>query len=180
MTAATSEHPFGYPRHVSTNIHDCVHTFDFPTVLVCPDVFETEPVSEPDSCIIYHSGIQDYINITGLMQDSPYIVKVNIAHLAPAGDYLTNILFQNPTRLGGTDQFEIQPCGRTVPSCRGAICHVSDTLEKPESLGHMTDFIYDHTMDRIKVDFKEVQFFRSSVILFKSLTLVPRALSATA
>ena len=55
-----------------------------------------------------------------------------------------------------------------MPSCRGAICHVSDTLEKPESLGHMTDFIYDHTMDRIKVDFKEVQFFRASVILFKS------------
>ena len=53
-----------------------------------------------------------------------------------------------------------------MPSCRGAICHVSDTLEKPESLGHMTDFIYDHTMDRIKVDFKEVQFFRASVILF--------------
>ena len=93
MTAATPEHPFGYPRHVSTNIHDCVHTFDFPTVLVCPDVFETEPVSEPDSCIIYHSGIQDYINITGLMRDTPYIVKVNRAHLSPAGDsdYLTNI-----------------------------------------------------------------------------------------
>ena len=78
MTTATSEHPFGYPRHVSTNIHDCVHTFDFPTVLVCKDVFETDPVSEPDSCIIYHSGIQDYINITDLMQDSPYIVKVKI------------------------------------------------------------------------------------------------------
>ena len=44
-----------------------------------------------------------------------------------------------------------------MPSCRGAICHVADSLEKPESLGHMTDFIYDHTMDRIKVDFKEVQ-----------------------
>ena len=55
-----------------------------------------------------------------------------------------------------------------MPSCRGAICHVSDTLEKPESLGHMTDFIYDHTMDRIKVDFKEVQFLRASNILFTS------------
>ena len=73
------------------------------------------------------------------------------------GEYPAILSFQNPTRLGGTDQFEIQPCGRTVPSCRGAICHVSDSLEKPESLGHMTDFIYDHTMDRIKVDFKEVQ-----------------------
>ena len=79
---------------------------------------------------------------------------------------LTNALFQNPTRLGGTDQFEIQPCGRTVPSCKGAICHVSDTLEKPASLGHMTDFIYDHTMDRIKVDFKEVQFTRAHCLLF--------------
>ena len=155
MTTATSDHPFGYPRHVSTNIHDCVHTFDFPTVLVCKDVFETEPVSEPDSCIIYHSGIQDYINITDLMQDTPYIVKVRIPLVF--GEYPAILSFQNPTRLGGIDQFEIQPCGRTVPSCRGAICHVSDSLEKPESLGHMTDFIYDHTMDRIKVDFKEVQ-----------------------
>ena len=64
-----------------------------------------------------------------------------------------------------------------MPSCKGAICHVSDTLEKPESLGHMTDFIYDHTMDRIKVDFKEVQF---SVPCIISLTLdTTRALSVT-
>ena len=169
MSTATSEHPFGYPRHVSTNIHDCVHTFDFPTVLVCKDVFETEPVSEPDSCIIYHSGIQDYINITGLMQDTPYIVKVKKVN-GLTGDNFTNALFQNPTRLGGTDQFEIQPCGRTVPSCKGAICHVSDTLDKPESLGHMTDFIYDHTMDRIKVDFKEVQFESSVYTVSISIT----------
>lgn len=93
MTTATSEHPFGYPRHVSTNIHDCVHTFDFPTVLVCKDVFETEPVSEPDSCIIYHSGIKDYINITGLMQETPYIVKVKTIN-GLTGDSLTNTFFR--------------------------------------------------------------------------------------
>ena len=158
MTTATSDHPFGYPRHVSTNIHDCVHTFAFPTVLVCKDVFETEPVSAPDSCIIYHSGIQDYINITDLMQDTPYIVKVKTLVF---GENFVTLSFQNPTRLGGIDQFEIQPCGRTVPSCRGAICYVSDSLEKPESLGHMTDFIYDQTMDEIMVDFKEVKSLSS-------------------
>ena len=80
----------------------------------------------------------------------------------------SNFFPQNPTQFGNIDQFEIQPCGRTVPSCKGAICHVSDTLDQPESLGHMTDFIYDHNMDRIKVDFKEVKFHppRSTVSHF--------------
>lgn len=64
MTTAT-DHPFGYPRHVSTtNIHDCATPL-LPTVLgLARTCSWTEPVSEPDSCIIYHSRIQDYINIT--------------------------------------------------------------------------------------------------------------------
>ena len=46
-----------------------------------------------------------------------------------------------------------------MSSCRGSICHVtSDDVGgvKAVSLGHMTDFIYDSTMDHIKVDYKEV------------------------
>ena len=113
MTTATSEHPFGYPRHVSTTAHDCVHTFDFPTVLVCPDVFEAESVSEPDSCIIYHSGIEDYINITDLMQDSPYIVKVEIA---ATFDSRFTIHFRIPPRWGMLTSSRSSPAGGQCPA----------------------------------------------------------------
>ena len=78
--AATSEHPFGYPVHVSTDPHSCVHTFHFPTILTCNDTFAAETVSEPDSCIIYHSAIQQYIDISPLVGAQPYVVKVEANH----------------------------------------------------------------------------------------------------
>ena len=79
-STATSEHPFGYPVHMSTDSHSCIHTFHFPTILVCKDTFAQETVSEPDSCIIYHSAIQQYIDISPLVGAQPYIVKVESNH----------------------------------------------------------------------------------------------------
>ena len=48
-----------------------------------------------------------------------------------------------------------------MSSCRGSICHVtSDDAGgvKVVSLGHMTDFVYDSTMDHIMVNYKEVGY----------------------
>ena len=158
-STATSEHPFGYPVHMSTDSHSCIHTFHFPTILVCKDTFAQETVSEPDSCIIYHSAIQQYIDISPLVRDHPYVVKVGKQITAKV--LSLKIIFQNPSSIWSTDQYEIQPCGRTVSSCRGSICHVtSDDAGgvKAVSLGHMTDFVYDSTMDHIMVNYKEVGY----------------------
>ena len=134
-TAATREHPFGYPRHVSSDNKECVHRFVFPTVLVCTDLYETEKISEPDSCIIHHQGLNKFINISELVRPQPYIVTV-------------------PGLFDETNHYEIEPCGKLVSSCGGAVCHVSKTVK--ESLGHLTSMIYDENLDAIKVDYKEV------------------------
>ena len=129
-TAASAQHPFGFPRHNNTDTDLCIHTFNFPTVLVCPEVYQTKTVAEPDSCKIYHSGIEQYIDISALQRPEPYILN-------------------NTQR----EKFEIQPCGKNAPSCSGAICHVTSTNQ--DSLGHLADFTYQPQLDAIRVSYKE-------------------------
>lgn len=58
-----------------------------------------------------------------------------------------------PGLFDETNHYEIEPCGKLVSSCGGAVCHVSKTVK--ESLGHLTSMIYDENLDAIKVDYKE-------------------------
>ena len=139
--AATAEHPFGFPQHIRTDTDLCLHTFSFPTVLVCPDLYETKEISEPDSCKIFHSGVNRYIDISPLRKAAPYIIT--------GGSRGVDL----------SERFEIQPCGKMGPSCPGAICHLSPTSN--HSMGHLTDFTYQPALDSIRVNYKEVRHFLS-------------------
>ena len=116
--------------HNDTDRDLCTHTFLFPTILVCPETYEIKAVAEPDSCKIFHSGINQYIDISPLQRPQPYIIHYN-----------------------PRETFEIQPCGKNAPSCPGAICHVTSTNK--DSLGHLTDFTYQPQLDSIRVNYKE-------------------------
>ena len=133
-SAATAEHPFGLPQHISTDPQLCSHTFRLTTVLVCPDLYETKEISEPDSCKIFHTGVNRYIDISPLRRAAPYTITVD-----------------------PRESFEIQPCGQIGPSCPGAICHLSPTSN--HSMGHLTDFTYQPALDSIRVNYKEVSHF---------------------
>ena len=129
-STATAQHPFGFPVHNDTDRDLRTHTFLFPTILVCPETYEIKAVAEPDSCKIFHSGINQYIDISPLQRPQPYIIHYN-----------------------SRETFEIQPCGKNAPSCPGAICQVTSTNR--DSLGHLTDFTYQPQLDSIRVNYKE-------------------------
>ena len=74
----SADHPFGEPRHMSPDEAGSRVTFEFPTVLACKETYETETVTEPDSCQLYHSGINQYIDISPLVKQTPYIIEVTI------------------------------------------------------------------------------------------------------
>ena len=75
-TKAEQGHPFGFPRHIATDEQHCRITFEFPTILACDNLDKIQEISEADSCHIYHSQLNRYIDITPLMRDDPYIIKV--------------------------------------------------------------------------------------------------------
>ena len=148
--AATAEHPFGFPRHLRTDSDLCTQTFHFPTVLVCPDLYETKEISEPDSCKIFHTGVDRYIDISALRRKAPYVIT--------GGSRGVDL----------NERFEIQPCGQMGPSCPGAICHLSPTSN--HSMGHLTDFTYQPALDSIRVNYKEV----SHLDIFYIFHVVPQ------
>ena len=118
----------GKPEHVSTS--DCQTVFKFPTVLACRDT-TSDQIVEPDSCRIFHPGTQHYVDIHSLVARKPYRIE-------------------DPESKKGDRYFEIQPCGR-VASCHGAICAVHTQSNKSISLGNLNDFMYDPTLDSVRL-----------------------------
>ena len=125
-----AEHPLGQPEHVSTSMDDCLTTFKFPTVLACNDT-TTDQIISPDSCRIHHPGTQKYVNIHDLVRDRPYRIK-------------------NPEAKNDDRYFEMQPCAK-VASCKGHICLVHTGTNKSESLGLLSDFMYDPTLESVRL-----------------------------
>ena len=123
-----AEHPLGQPQHVSTG--DCLTVFKFPTVLACNDT-TTDQIVVPDSCKIYHPKTQDYVDIHALVGRHPHQIE-------------------DPDFKQGERFFEIQPCGR-VSSCGGAICLIHTSTNQSESLGSLSDFMYDPTLDSVRL-----------------------------
>ena len=125
-----AEHPLGQPEHVSTSLDDCLTTFKFPTVLACNDT-TTDQIVSPDSCRIHHPGTHKYVNIHDLVRDRPYRIK-------------------HPEAKNDDRYFEMQPCAK-VASCKGHICLVHKGTNKSESLGLLSDFMYDPTLESVRL-----------------------------
>ena len=123
----SAEHPLGRPEHVSTE--DCLTTFKFPTVLACNDT-TADQIIEPDSCSVFHPGSQTYVDIHQLIGKHPYKIE-------------------DPT-FKGDRFFEIQPCGQ-VASCSGAICMLHVESNSSKSLGSLSDFMYEPTLDSVRL-----------------------------
>ena len=47
-----------------------MHTFVFPTLLACPTTYKDEVAAEPDSCRLFHPGLQQYIDISSLTRQA--------------------------------------------------------------------------------------------------------------
>jgi len=131
-STSSAEHPFGFPKHISSD--DCTNIFHFPTVLACKETYQTQNLSEPDSCRMYHPGISNYVDISSLRSNESYIVK-------------------DPESKEKSEYFEIQPCGRAVKSCNGAICKV--TPFGNYSLGSLNDFTYEPGLESVRVRYLE-------------------------
>jgi len=130
--AGSAPHPLGEPRHQSSR--DCVHTFVFPTLLACPTTYKDEVAAEPDSCRLFHPGLQQYIDISSLTRQ--------------AGGYTV----RDPNSVDTTEYFQLQPCGR-LAGCGGQICRV--TAGGNDSLGQLNDFSYEAGLDSVRVRYKE-------------------------
>jgi hypothetical protein len=125
-----AEHPLGQPEHISTSDTDCLVTFKFPTLLACANT-TADQIVDPDSCKIYHPGTHRYIDIHRLIGTHPYKIE-------------------DPELKNGERYFEMQPCGR-VASCRGHICSVHTNSNKSQSLGSLSDFMYEPTLDSVRL-----------------------------
>jgi len=131
-STSSAEHPFGFPKHISSE--NCKNIFHFPTVLACKETYQTQNLSEPDSCKMYHPGINDYVDISSLRREDSYKVK-------------------DPDSKNDQEYFEIQPCGKSAKSCNGAICKV--TPFGNYSLGHLNDFTYEPSLESVRVRYLE-------------------------
>ena len=125
-----AEHPLGRPEHVSTDLEKCLTVFKFPTVLACNDT-TTDQIVEPDSCKIFHPGTQEYINISDLVASHPYKIE-------------------SPESKTGQEYFEMQPCAK-VASCKGHICQVHALTNSSKSLGLLSDFMYEPTLESVRL-----------------------------
>jgi len=124
-----ASHPLGSPIHISTDLDNCTNDFKFLTVLACNDTM-AEEVIEPDSCRIFHSGTQQYIDIRRLVGRNNYHIEDRESH--------------------GQRFFEMQPCSK-MASCKGAICAVHKDSNSNYSLGILHDFMYEPTLDSVRV-----------------------------
>eukprot|EP00090_Calanus_glacialis_P000779 TRINITY_DN10546_c0_g1_i1.p1 TRINITY_DN10546_c0_g1~~TRINITY_DN10546_c0_g1_i1.p1 ORF type:complete len:1331 (-),score=238.63 TRINITY_DN10546_c0_g1_i1:831-4823(-) len=131
-STSSAEHPFGFPKHISSD--NCKNIFHFPTVLACKETYQTQNLSEPDSCQMYHPGFSEYVDISSLRRNVSYHVK-------------------NPESKEDSEYFEIQPCGKSAKSCNGAICKV--TPFGNYSLGHLNDFTYEPALESVRVRYME-------------------------
>jgi len=121
---------FGTPKFIGIDENKCEAKFQMNSLLACKNITQFTKIKEPDSCNLYHSGKNKYIDLTPLTREENYKIY--------------------PLPNHPEEYYEMQPCGRLVSSCNSSICRVIPGTPAV-SLGNMNDVKYYPDTDELRV-----------------------------